>query len=59
MVSTALVNKAVYMAVLVGDGWAEAENLKKVVSNRQTDRQTNRRRKKWLKESRVCNLKGM
>ena len=42
MVSTALVNKAVYTAALVGDGWAEAENLKKVISDGQMDRRTDR-----------------
>ena len=48
MVSTAQVNKTVYTAALVGDGWAEAENLKKVISDGQRDKQINQWSKKWL-----------
>ena len=36
-------NKAVYMAALVADEWAGAENLEKQLCDGPTDRRTNRR----------------
>ena len=37
-----MLNKAVYTAALVADGWAGAENLEKKLCDRQTDRQTDK-----------------
>ena len=55
------VNKAVYTAALVADGWAGAENSKKLICDERTDGRTDRwtdgptdqRTKKWLIESHV------
>ena len=41
--ATLKVNKAVYTAALVADGWAGAENLEKRLCDGPTDRRTDRR----------------
>ena len=51
--TTPKLNKAVYTAALVADGWAGAGNLKKPLCYGPSDQPTDQQTKKWLIELRV------